>query len=399
MSSEAPGLFDGIARRGPVAALVGDAAHLRAMLDTEAALAEAQAAVGLIPAAHAEAIAAVCAEISRFDIAGLGRAATAAGNPVVPLVEQLRAAVGGAAADHVHLGVTSQDIIDTATMLVARDAVTAVVADIDAAADAAARLAEAHRRTVMAGRTLLQQAQPTTFGAKAAGWLAGLDDAAGLLESVRDGRLAVQLGGAAGTGAALHPHGPEITRRLGDELGLTAPALPWHTNRSRIGELAGALGVTAAAVAKPARDVTLLAQTEVAEVREGPADRGGSSAMPHKHNPVAAVAALAGAAQAPGLVATLLTAAGGHEHERAAGAWHAEWRPLRELFVATGSAAAWLADCLTHLEVDPARMRANIGPDVERYFDGGEAGVLAATDDIVTAAIQCHATRREELRP
>jgi 3-carboxy-cis,cis-muconate cycloisomerase len=388
LSFEPTGLFDGISRRGPVAVLVGDAAYLRAMLDTEAALAEAQAAVGLVPAAHAEAIAAVCAEISRFDITRLSGAATAAGNPVVPLVEQLRAAVGGAAADHVHLGVTSQDIIDTATMLVARDAVTAVIADTEAAADAAAALAEEHRTTLMAGRTLLQQAQPTTFGVKAAGWLAGLDDAAALLRSVRDGRLAVQLGGAAGTRAGLHPHGPEIARRLGDELGLTVPALPWHTNRSRIGELAGALGVTSAALSKPARDVTLLAQTEVGEVREGVAGRGGSSAMPHKHNPVAAVATLASAAQAPGLVALILAAAGGHEHERAAGAWHAEWHPLRELLVAVGSAAAWLADCLGHLEVDADRMRANIGPDVAPYLE--QTDVVGATGVLITAAVNRH---------
>ena len=399
MSSEPAGLFDGIARRGPVPALVGDAAYLRAMLGTEAALAEAQAAVGLIPAAHAETIAAVCAETSRFDIAGLGRAATAAGNPVVPLVEQLRAAVGPETAGHVHLGVTSQDIVDTATMLVARDALTAVVADIDAAADAAARLADRHRRSLMAGRTLLQQAEPTTFGAKVASWLAGLDDAAGLLRSVRNGRLAVQLGGAAGTRAALHPHGPEIARRMGDELGLVAPTLPWHTNRSRIAELAGALGVAAAALAKPARDVTLLAQTEIAEVREGVAGRGGSSAMPHKHNPVAAVATLASAAAAPGLVAAILAAAGAHEHERAAGGWHAEWQPLRELLVTVGSGAAWLADCLAHLEVDPARMRANVGADVERALESGEAGVLAATDVLVIGAIRRHTTRPEDPQP
>jgi len=397
LSPESAGLFDGIFRRGPVAALVGDAAYLRAMLDTEAALAEAQAAAGLVPAAHAEAIAAVCAEIARFDVTALGEAATGALNPVVPLVERLRAAVGPPAADHVHLGVTSQDILDTATMLVTRDAVTAVVADVTAAGDAAARLAGEHRRTVMAGRTLLQQAEPTTFGAKAAAWLAGLDDAAALLRSVRDGRLAVQLGGPAGTAAALHPHGAEIARRLGDELGLTVPALPWHTNRSRVGELAGALGVAAAAMAKPARDVTLLAQTEVAEVREGVAGRGGSSAMAHKHNPVAAVATLALAARAPGLVATLLAAAGGGEHERAAGAWHAEWLPLRELLVVTGSAAAWLADCLAHLEVDADRMRANIGPDLLPYLD--RTDVLGATDELVTAAVRRHATLGEDPEP
>ena len=382
------GLFDALSRRGPVPDLVDDAAYLRAMLDTEAALARAEARAGLIPAAHADAIATAC-DAGRFDIGELGRAAAAAGNPVVPLVGRLRDAVRGAVAGSVHVGATSQDILDTATMLVARRALTAILADLNTAGDATAQLASEHRQTVMAGRTLLQQALPTTFGAKAAGWLSGLDDAADLLISVRDRRLSVQLGGGAGTLAALHPHGPDVVSFLADELGLTVAYMPWHTNRSRVGELAGALGVSAAALAKPARDVTLLAQAEVAEVREGVPGRGGSSAMPHKRNPVAAVATLANTAQAPGLVATILTATAGHEHERAAGAWHAEWHPLRELFVSVGSAAAWLSDCLTHLKVDPARMRANIGPDLEKLLD--PADYLGSTGDIIAAALRRHA--------
>jgi 3-carboxy-cis,cis-muconate cycloisomerase len=381
-----------VSRRGPVPALIGDSAYLRAMLDTEAALARAQARAGLIPAGHADAIAAAC-DPGRFDEAEVGRAAAAAGNPVVPLVEQLRAAVGGEAAASVHAGATSQDIIDTATMLVARAALIAIAADLNEAGDAAARLATEHAQTVMAGRTLLQQALPTTFGAKAAGWLSGFDDAADLLDSVRHRRLAVQLGGGAGTLAALHPLGPEVVRLLAEDLGLTVPDMPWHTNRSRIGILAGALGVTAGVLAKPARDVTLLAQTEIAEVREGVPGRGGSSAMPHKNNPVAAVATLANTIQAPGLVAAVLAATSGHEHERAAGAWHAEWHPLRELVTAVGSAAAWLTDCLTHLEVDPARMRVNVGADVEKFLDPPD--YLATTGGIIAAALRRHTTRRE----
>ena len=312
---------------------------------------------------------------------------------MVPLVESLRAAVGGEAAAHVHLGATSQDIIDTATMLVAQAALTAIVAELDAAGDAAARLATEHTEAVMAGRTLLQQALPTTFGAKTAGWLSGLDDAAELLCSVRERRLAVQLGGGAGTLDAMHPQGPAIVSDLARDLGLAAPEMPWHTNRSRIGELAGALGVTAGALAKPARDVTLLAQTEIGEVREGVPGRGSSSAMAHKRNPVAAIATLANTTQAPGLVATLLTATSGHEHERAAGTWHAEWYPLRELLVVVGSAAAWLADCLTNLEVDTGRMRANIGPDLEKLLDPPD--YLASTAGIVAAAVRRHTIRRE----
>jgi 3-carboxy-cis,cis-muconate cycloisomerase len=390
--SESGGLFDPMSRRGPVPDLVGDAAYLQAMLATEASLARAAARVGLVPADIAVLITDAC-DAKRFDIPELGRAAAASGNPVVPLVEQLRRAVGDRAAPYVHHGATSQDIIDTATMLVAREALAALLVIIDSAGDAAARLASEHRRTVMAGRTLLQQALPTTFGAKAAGWLSGLDDAVHLLASVRDRRLSVQLGGGAGTLAALHPHGRRVVEFLAEELGLGVPDMPWHTNRSRIAVLGGALGVTAAALAKPARDVTLLAQTEIGEVREGVPGRGGSSAMPHKRNPIAAITTLANTAQAPGLVATILTAAAGHEHERAAGAWHAEWHPLRELFTAVGSAAAWLADCLTYLEVDPDRMRANIGADLEPFLDPPD--YLDSTGEIVAAAIARHTALRE----
>jgi 3-carboxy-cis,cis-muconate cycloisomerase len=210
----------------------------------------------------------------------------------------------------------------------------------------------------MAGRTLLQHAVPVTFGLVTAGWTNALGEAAARLAGAGDG-LAVQFGGASGTLAALGHQGPTVLDRLAHELGLAEPVLPWHTDRGRIAGLAGALGAVAGAVAKPAGDVVLLAQTEVGEVREDAEGRGGSSTMPHKRNPVAAISARACARQAPGLVATLL-ANMEHEHQRAAGAWHAEWRPLAELLRSTGSAAAWLRDCLEHLAVDPAAMRANL---------------------------------------
>jgi 3-carboxy-cis,cis-muconate cycloisomerase len=351
------GLFDGVLARGGARAAVQDGAWLQAMLDVEAALARAQAAAGAIPAEHADAIAAAC-RAERYDVAALGEAAAAVGNPAAPLVKALRAQVGGDAAADVHRGATSQDIVDSAAMLVARRALDAVLDDLGGAADAAARLAGEHRTTVMAGRTLLQQAVPITFGLKAAGWLVALDEGDERLRAVRDTRLAAQLGGAAGTLSALGDSALDVLARFAAELGLAEPVLPWHTDRTRIGELAGALGESCGAMAKVAGDVVLLSQTEVGEVREG-GDRGGSSTMPHKRNPVAAISALAAARQAPGLVASLL-AAMEHEHERAAGPWHAEWAPLRELLVATGSASAWLRDCLTNLEVDPQRMRANL---------------------------------------
>jgi 3-carboxy-cis,cis-muconate cycloisomerase len=336
-------MLDGVLARGGVADAVSDAALLRAMVAAEAALARARG----LGADVAEAISGASP-----DPRELGERAAESGNPVVPLVEALRALAG----PEVHRGATSQDILDTALMLVAGEALGVTGADLGAAAAAAARLAAAHRATPAIGRTLMQQAVPTTFGLKAAGWMRGLDAARGRIGAYVP---AAQLGGPAGT---LDGLGPEVAERYAAALGL-APALPWHTDRTRIADLASGLGIACGAIAKAAGDVVLLAQTEVGEVRE--AAPGGSSSMPHKRNPVAAISARACARQAPGLVATLLTCME-QEHERAAGAWHAEWAPLRALLVTTGSAAAWLRTSLEGLEVDVARMRANLG--------GAEAG-------------------------
>jgi len=352
-AAHGPGLLGGVLARGDVAACLDDTAWLRALLDVEAALARAQATVGLLTPEAAEAITGAC-ERDVYDADELGEAAAAAGNPVVPLVAAIRARAGAAAA-HVHRGATSQDIVDTALMLLARDALTPLRADVRAAAGAAAALADRHRGTVMAGRTLLQQAMPTTFGLKAAGWALALDGVADRLDALVH-RLPVQLGGAAGTLAGLDGAGLAVVHALAAELGLAEPVLPWHTLRLPVTDLAGALGSVAGVAGKVALDVVLLAQSEVAEVREGVPGRGGSSAMAHKRNPVAAISTRAAALRAPGLVATLLTAAQAQEHERAAGGWHAEWLSLADLLRTVGSAAAWLRDCLEHLEVDVARM-------------------------------------------
>ncbi len=357
-------MFDGVLARGRVPEAVADAAWLRAMLGAEAALARARGQDEL-----AGAIAAAASD-ARLDPRALGRLAAESGNPVVPLVAALRELAG----PEVHRGATSQDILDTAAMLVAADALAIVREDLGAAADAAARLAASHRATPMIGRTLLQQAVPTTFGLKAAGWMRGLD--AGL-EQLAGFRPVAQLAGPAGT---LDGIGPDVLKRYCETLGLDEPVLPWHTERSPIGGLAGALGVACGALAKVAGDVVLLAQTEVGEVRE--AAPGGSSSMPHKRNPVAAISARACARQAPGLVATLL-ASMEQEHERAAGAWHAEWAPLRALLVATGSAAAWLRVCLGGLEVDVERMRANLADAAG--LDGAVASAAALVDRALAA--------------
>ena len=241
-------------------------------------------------------------------------------------------------------------------MLIAKRALEPLLEDVDAVAGEAARLARAHAGTVQAGRSLLQQAIPLTFGLTAAGWLSGLDAAARRLRGVR---LAAQLGGATGTLASLGENGPAVLAAFSRRLGLDEPALPWHTERTRIAELAGALGELSGVAGAVSRTITLLAQTEVAEVAEVDEGSGGSSTMPHKRNPIAAIAAQAAAQQAPGLVSTVLGAMT-QEHQRAAGSWHAEWRPLTELFRGTGSAIHWLRTSFERLRVDPERMRKNL---------------------------------------
>ena len=350
------GLFGGLFCAGE--ARTGDTAWLQAMLDTEAALARAAERAGVAAAGSGAAVTAA-ADARQFDIGALGEAAARTGNPVPALVRELRGRVDGPAARAVHAGATSQDIMDTAAMLVARQALAAILADLARAAGAAAGLAAAHGETIMIGRTLLQQAGPVTFGLVAAGWLTGLDEAREDLARVAATRLAVQFGGAAGTLAALGEAGPLVAGLLAEELGLAAPPLPWHTNRLRLIQVASAAAAAAAVTGKLARDVTLLAQSEVAEVSEGGEGRGGSSAMPHKHNPVAAILILGCTKRIPGLLATLVAAAE-QEHQRAAGAWHAEWETFADLLRLTGSAASWAAGLLAGLRVDARRMRANL---------------------------------------
>jgi 3-carboxy-cis,cis-muconate cycloisomerase len=360
MSAEVSGneLFAGIFSRGPAARQVGAAAWLTALLEVEAALARAAARAGLV-SAEAAALVTAAAVARNFDLDLLGAQSADTGNPVPALVERLSASLPEQARSAVHVGATSQDILDTALMLLAKRATSALASDLTAAADAAAALADRHRADIMLGRTLLQQAVPITFGLKAAGWLTALDQAhAGLMQLLRT-RAVLQFGGAAGTLAALGGRGPELSRLLAEELGLVEPLLPWHSLRLPLLEWATGLALAGAALGKIARDITLLAQTEVAEVSEaGAPGRGGSSSMPHKQNPVAAVAVLGCTRRLPGLLATLLAAAE-HEHERAAGAWHSEWESFADLLRLTGSAAAWTRELLGGLRVDSARMRAN----------------------------------------
>lgn len=338
---------------------VGGRAWLQAMLDAEAAMAIAEARAGLIPAGEAEAIA-ECCDADRFDPEEIGREGRAAGNPVPALVRALTEAVPGDAARHVHKGATSQDITDTATMLVTRRTLDLILAEVEGTASACARLADDHRQTLIAGRTLLQQALPTTFGLKAAGWLVAVLEARRRLLTTRESGLAAQLGGAAGTLASLGPPGIQILQEFARELDLADPVVPWHTTRLRIAELGSNLALVSGVMHKLALDVVLLAQTEVAEVAEPTDDgRGGSSTLPHKRNPVGSVLAAACARRVPPLAETL-QAAMAQEHERAAGAWHAEWDTLSDALALTGGAVAAMREVMEGLDIRSDRMRENL---------------------------------------
>jgi 3-carboxy-cis,cis-muconate cycloisomerase len=353
------GIGDAMFAAGEMIPIFSDVALIQRMLDFEAALARAEAGAGLIPRPAAEAIAAAC-RVERFDLAALHRDAAASGTPAIPLVRMLTALVEEEARRHVHWGATSQDVVDTALVLQMRDGLALLERLLLQVATACAGLAERYRHTLMAGRTLLQHAVPVTFGLKAARWLAMTTRLLNRLREVRERALVVQFGGAAGTLASLGTQGVRVMELLGRQLDLAAPDLPWHTERDRVGEIAGLLGGAAAAMGKVATDIALLSQTEVGEVATGAqAGEGRSSTMPQKRNPVEAMAAVASARLAVGLVATILSS-GIQEHERAAGGWQAEWEAVPDLFRRTSGAVACVHRAVRDLQVDAERMRANL---------------------------------------
>lgn len=351
----------------PAETATGDSAFLQAMLDAEAALTRAQSECGLAPAGAGQAVTAAAADTGRFDVRDLALRARAGGDPVIPLVMDLVAAVSPDNRPYVHRGAASQDILDTAAMLVAARTLAPLLDDLARTADAVARLATVHRNTPMAARTLTQHAVPTTFGLKAAGWRALILDARDRLSAVRES-LPVQLGGVAGTLAAFEAYAPTddidaidpglpLVQAFASELGLAEPLLPWHTLRTPIADLAGALAFTAGALGKTAADVLSLSRTEIGEVAEGRGDD--SSAMTHRAGPVHATLIAAAARRAPGLAATLYGSLAA-EDERPAGAWHAEWEPLRELLRLVGGAARCAAELTAALRVVPYAMRENL---------------------------------------
>jgi len=370
-------LLDPLFGSAAMGEVFSDAARLQHMLDFEAALARAEARCGVIPAAAAPAIAAKC-KADLIDASALATATAVSLNPAIPLVKQLTALVAKddpEAARFVHWGATSQDANDTGLVLQMRQAIEILEADLATLCTGLSALAKKYRSTPIAGRTLMQHALPTTFGAKVAGWLDAMDRHRERFAETRTRAMVLQFGGAAGTLAALRGEGLRVAEALATELHLGLPNIPWHTQRDRVVEAATTLGLLTGSLGKMARDISLHMQTEIAEVFEPAGEgRGGSSTMPHKRNPVSAAVVLSAAARVPGLVSTMLSAMV-QEDERGLGNWHAEWETLPEIFRLTGGALHQMATIVSHLEVDAARMRRNL--DATRGLIFAEAVTMA----------------------
>jgi 3-carboxy-cis,cis-muconate cycloisomerase len=384
----------------------GDRARIARMLEFEAALAHAEADAAIIPRRAADTIAGQC-DADLFDGAAIADAALRAGNLAIPLVAGLTrkvAAIDGDAKGYVHWGATSQDVIDTGLVLQLRDALALVDSDVERLADVLAKRARQHADTVLAARTWLQQALPITFGVKLAGVVGALDRHRARIAAARNGACVVQFGGAAGTLASLGDQGLIVAENVARRLSLRVPEMPWHTQRDRLCDVAAALGMLTATLGKLARDLSLLAQTEVGEAREPDVPgRGGSSTMPQKRNPVGASIALTAAVRMPGLVATMLTAAV-QEHERGLGNWPAEWETLPEMALLASGALAAMVEVADGLDVDVERMRRNLEITHGLIFAEAVQMVLApkigrdAAHALVAGACRSAAARGVHLR-
>ncbi len=373
-------LFDSLFRSEDIEKVLSDRSCLQGMLDFEAALARAEARAGVIPSSAAAAIAAQC-KADLFDIEELSRGAKLPGNVAIPLVKALTALVGRDnrdAARYVHWGATSQDAIDTGCVLQLHQALKVVASDLDRLEQGLAELATKHRSTIVVGRTWMQQALPTTFGMKVAGWLDAVDRHRERLRETQRRAVVLQFGGAVGTLAALGNRGPEVAKLLAQDLALELPEIPWHSHRDRMAEVATTLGLCVGTLGKIAKDISLHSQTEVAEVFE-PSEkgRGGSSTMPHKRNPVTSAVVLSAATRIPGLVSTMLTAMT-QEHERGLGGWHAEWETLPEIVSLSAGALHQMAEIVPKLEIDAERMKANLEATHGLIFAEAIAMALAA---------------------
>jgi 3-carboxy-cis,cis-muconate cycloisomerase len=374
-------LIDSLATTGPLADLFSDDSVLQAMLDFEIALAEAEARSGILPKAAAKSIRSA-AKAADFDAAELARETLRAGTPGIQLAKALTAKVWAAdsdAARFVHWGATSQDVADTALILLLKRSQPILAGDLERLESSLRRLSDKNENAVMLGRTLLQAAPPVTFGLKAAGWLAAIERGRARLEAVFSEALVLQFGGASGTLAALGDKGLDVGRAMAEELGLGFPDAPWHTHRDRLAALVAACGVLTGSLGKMARDVSLLMQGEVAEASEPGGDgRGGSSTMPQKSNPIASAVTLAAANRVPALVAAFLSGMV-QEHERGVGGWQAEWSTVAAVIQSTGLAIASMAEAAEGLVVNPARMRENIDATHGTVFAEKATMLLAAT--------------------
>ena len=395
-------LLDQLFRSQDVEKVLSDRACLQGMLDFEAALATAEARAGVIPSSAAVAIAAKC-KAELFDVGELARDAKLAGNIAIPLVKALTALVAQGdkdAARYVHWGATSQDAIDTGCVLQLRQALALLASDLDRLARGLAEVATEHRSTIVVGRTWMQQALPTTFGVKVAGWLHAVDRHRERMRETQRRAVVLQFGGAVGTLAALGDRGGEVAKHLAENLTLELPKIPWHSHRDRFAEVATTLGLCVGTLGKIAKDVSLHSQTEVAEVFE-PAEkgRGGSSTMPHKRNPVASAVVLSAALRVPGLVSTML-AAMVQEQERGPGGWLAEWETLPEIVSLSAGALRRMTEMVLQLQIDAEQMKTNL--EVTRGLIFAETVSMALASKIGKAQAHevvetaCGTARREK---
>lgn len=355
-------LFDALATTKTLSEIFSDQSVLRAMLEFEVALARVEARLKIIPESAATTIASA-ADSSAFDVSSLSQQASRSGTFVVPFSKALTEIVGrnnANAAGFVHWGATSQDVSDTALVLLLKRAMQVIVADLMRVESATRTLSEEHRNSVMLGRTLMQPATPITFGLKVAGWFGAAHRCRIRLQHACEEAVVLQFGGAAGTLAAFGDLGPQVAQALASELGLNLPDAPWHTHRDRLAALLCACGVLAGCLGKIARDISLMSQSEVSEISEPVSEgRGDSSTMPHKRNPVGCAIALAAATRVPALVSSYLSAMV-QEHERGVGGSQAEWPIVVNIVQATGAAVSSLAEVSEGLIVDPVRMQDNL---------------------------------------
>lgn len=399
-------LLDGLFYSPSVEPFFSDLARVQAMLDFEAALARAEAKAGIVPSTAAAVISSNC-RARDFDLNALSAAVPLSGNVAISLVKQLTALVARQdpdAARYVHWGATSQDAIDTGLIIQIRSATMAILSELDALCDVLAKLADTHRLTPVAARTLLQQALPTSFGFIVAGWLDALVRHRDRLQTLHNGVLVLQFGGAVGTLAALGAHGPSVSKHVAEELSLPLPTASWHSHRDRMAEIAATFGLLAGTLNKIAHDLSLHMQTEIGELAEPHATgRGGSSTMPHKQNPVACAAILAATIPVPGLVSTIL-AVQSQDHQRGLGSWHAEWTTLPEIVRLTAGALHHLAALAPKLQINTNRMRENL--DSTRGLIYAEAVSMtlaeklgrAAAHDKIEAACALASSSHQQLR-